>query len=135
MVQPLFIVIECKYLGLMLTETLSIDKDFDRMTSNIWKQFNSLFYKFNYVDRKVPVLYIYSWAVTGCKRYFQKLSINYHKVVKSICSMNVWESNHDACKIAEVHIFKYLYAKRRASFMYSLLKSNSPCVLQLRIYF
>ena len=49
--------------------------------------------------------------------------------------MNVFESNHDACNIGEVHIFKHLYAKRCAAFMYSLLKSNSPCVLPLRKYF
>ena len=44
-------------------------------------------------------------------------------------------SIHDACEIAEVHVFKHLYAKRRAAFMYSLLKSNSPCVLPFRNYF
>ena len=115
------------------------------MTSSFLKQFNSLFYKFNYVDRKVLTFLfrtytssfygLENWTLTGCKRDFQKLSITYHKAVKRICSMNVWESNHDACKIAEVHIFKHLYAKRRAAFMYSLLKSNSPCVLPLRNYF
>ena len=47
----------------------------------------------------------------------------------------LWESNHDACKIAEVHIFKHLYAKYLAVFKFSLLKSESPCVLPLRNYF
>ena len=44
---------ECNYLGVMLTETLSIDKDVDRMTSSFLKYFNSLFYEFIHVDRKV----------------------------------------------------------------------------------
>ena len=73
-----------------------------------------------------------SWTLTGCKRDFQKLSNTYHKAVKRIYIMNVWESNHDACKIAEVHIVILSYAKRRAAFMYSLLNSNSPRVLPLR---
>ena len=76
-----------------------------------------------------------NWTVTSCKRDFQKLSIFYQEAVKRTCSMNVWVSNHDACNIAEVHIFKHLYAKRRAAFMYSLVKSNSPCVPPLRNYF
>ena len=48
--------------------------------------------------------------------------------------MNVWESNHDARNIAEVYIFRYWYAKRRAAFIYSIPKSKSPCVLLLRYY-
>ena len=50
---------------------------------------------------------------------------------KKLYSMNVWESNHDACMIAEVRIFKNLCSKRRAVFMFSLLKSISPCFLTL----
>ena len=45
--------------------------------------------------------------------------------------MNMWESNHDACKIVEAHVFKHLYAKRRETFIYSLLKSYSLCVLPI----
>ena len=51
--QPLLNVRECKYLGVMLTETLSMDKDVDRMPSSFLKQFNSLFSNFKYIDRKV----------------------------------------------------------------------------------
>ena len=43
--RSLLYVREGKYLGVMLTETLSIDKDVDRMTSSFMKQFNSLFKK------------------------------------------------------------------------------------------
>ena len=122
---------ESKYLGVMLTQTLSIDKDVDRTTSSFLKQFNSLFYKFNYVDRKVlKFLFcrytssfygLENWTLTVCRRDFQKMSITYHKALKRTCSMNMWESNHEDCKIVEVHIFKHLYAKRCAGFMYSLL--------------
>ena len=115
------------------------------MTSSFLKQFNSLFYEFNYVDRRVLTFvfrtYISSfyglenWSLTGSKRAFQKLSSTYQKAVKRICSMNVWESNHDVCKIAEVHIFKHSSAKHRTAFKSSLIKSNSPCVLPLRNFF
>ena len=47
----------------------------------------------------------------------------------------MWENNHDACKAVEVHIFKQFYVNLRAAFMFSLPKSNSPCVLQLKHYF
>ena len=73
------------YLGVLLTETLSIDKDVDRMTTSFLKQLNSLSYKFNYVDRKVltflfrthksPSYGLKNWTLTGCKSDFQKLSI------------------------------------------------------------
>ena len=39
--------------GVVLTVMLRIDEYFDGMTSTFWKQFNSIIYKFNYVDRKV----------------------------------------------------------------------------------
>ena len=49
--QPIFNVRECKYPCVMLTETLSIDKNVDHVTSSFLEQFDSLFYKFNYVDK------------------------------------------------------------------------------------
>ena len=63
------------------------------------------------------------------------MSTTYHEAVKRVYSMSVWMSNHDGYKIAKVHIFKHLSAKRRETFMYSLLNSDSPCVLSLRNYF
>ena len=80
--QPLSNVKDCKYLGVKLTETLPVDKDTDRMTSSFLKQFNSLFYEFNCVDRKVLTFLfrtytssfygLKNWTLTGCKRNFQK---------------------------------------------------------------
>ena len=130
---------------MVITKTLSIDKDVARLTLSFLWQFNSLFYKFIYVDRNVLMFLFRTFTssfyglenltLTGCTRDFQTLSITYHKAVKRIRSMNVWESSHDACKITEVLNFKDLYAKRRAAFMFLLLKSINPCVLPVRNFF
>ena len=129
----------------MLTDTLCIGKDINRATSCFLKQFNSLMYRFNYADMKVlahlfrtytsSFYAIENWALAKSNKHMHRISVAYHKAVKRICSMNVWESNHGACKTADVNIFKHLYAKRRITFMFSLRDTKSPCILPLKYYY
>ena len=66
---------------------------------------------------------------------FYKLSVAYHKAVKRICRMNVWESNHVACALAGIDIFKHHYAKRMVNFIFSLVNNDGPCLHMLKYYF
>ena len=108
------------------------------------EQFNSLYYKFSYADRDVLAFLfrtytssfyaIENWNFGTSSYPIRKISVAYHKAVKRVSGMNVWQSNHDACKVAGVNTFKHLYAKRRVNFLFSLRDSKSPCLTSLRYY-
>ena len=100
--QPLFNFVNCKYMGVMLTEALPIYEDVARMTPSFLKHFKSLIYKFTYVGRKV-LTYLFraytssfcgleNWKFLDCKTKIQKLFTAYHKVVKIKWSINVWKT-------------------------------------------
>ena len=143
--QPLVRVTECTYLGVVLSENLCVDKDVNRATNSFLKQFNFIYHKFNYVGAELLAFFfrnytssfyaIETWNFGLTLRCLRGIAVAYHKAVKRVCGMNVWESNHDACKIAGVSIFKHLYAKRRIKFLISIVRSRSPCLSHLRYYF
>ena len=78
----------------------------------------------------------------GIELWFQKIpnnqlnliSVAYHKAVKRMVGFNVWDSNHLACEIAQVYIFKHLLARRLICFWHRLFRSTSPCIYNLRYY-
>ena len=49
--------------------------------------------------------------------------------------MNVWDSNHDACELMGVNIFRHLLAKRLITFWHRLIRSESKCLHNLKHYF
>ena len=64
-----------------------------------------------------------------------KISVAYHKAVKTICGLNYWDNNHAACDQAGVPIFRHLLAKRLISAWFRICSSNSPCLANLKYYF
>ena len=60
--------------------------------------------------------------MSGLARRFDKISIAYHKAVKKVAGMQVWDSNHEGCDIVKVPIFKHLMTKRMICFLYSLIR-------------
>ena len=78
---------------------------------------------------------IETWYDSLSNRNINKLSVCYHKAVKKVAHLNVWDSNHLACDIVNVPIFIHLAAKRAICFLFSLLNSQSPCVSPFRFYF
>ena len=133
-----------KYLGVMLSEDLTINHDVDRATNSFLKQFNSMYAKFHYMDDKVlKFLFItYTSSFYGAELWYgsqiykniNKVSVTYHKAVKKIAHLNVWDSNHVACEIVGVPIFKHLVAKRAVCFFHTLINSSSPCISPYRHY-
>ena len=63
------------------------------------------------------------WYPNLTKSNLYKMSVGYHKAVKRLVGLNVWDGNHDACAVAEVPIFKHLFARRLISFFINLLRS------------
>ena len=74
------------------------------------------------------------WHGSISYRHIDKISIIYHKAVKRIARLNVWDSNHEACEIVGIPIFKHLIAMRAINFFHQMLKSSSPCIAPYRHY-
>ena len=64
----------------------------------------------------------------------KKLIAMYHKAIKKICGLKPWDNNHIACDAANVLIFRHFLAKRRLCFFHNIIKSRSPCLLDLKNY-
>ena len=64
-----------------------------------------------------------------------RVSVAYHKAVKKTAGLNVWDSNHVACDMVGVPIFKHLQAKRMFKFIMSVVNSSSPCLSIHKYYF
>ena len=138
-------VADFKYLGTIVSESMVISADISRVLNSFLKQYNSMyskFYKMNFsVLKHLFKTYTNSfyglelWYDSYCHRDIHKLEVTYHKAVKRIAHLNVWDSNHEACEIVDVPIFKHLFSKRIICFYHSLINSNSPCLLPFKTYF
>ena len=62
------------------------------------------------------------------------LAIAYHKAIKKIVNLAPWDSNHTACELANMQIFKHLVNSRILSFLLSILKIKSPCLNDLKYF-
>ena len=135
----------CKYLGVILTENKSLGNDVDRVTNAFLKQFNAMYGKFHFSHKNV-LYYLfksYTSSFYGIETWFEqikcyelnKIGVSYHKAVKRLSGLNMWDSNHVACEIVQVPIFKHLMAKRLICFWHNLCNSKSPCLITLKYYF
>ena len=133
-----------KYLGIILSDDRSITRDVDRAANAFIKQFNGMYAKFYYMHDSV-LHYLFRtytssfygvelWHGSISYRHIDKISVIYHKAVKRIARLNVWDSNHEACEIVGIPIFKHLIAMRAINFFHQMLKSNSPCIAPYRHY-
>ena len=142
---PLKRVSNVKYLGVILSEDFSINKDIDRASSSFLKQFNSFYQKFNFLssDIKNFLFKTYCTSFYGCETWIdeplndnklRKVAVSYHKAVKKVAYMAPWQSNHEACEKVKVNIFKHLVTKRMLNHFYSLLGSNNVMLLKMRYF-
>jgi len=136
---------EFKYLGCIFTSTLAIDKDVDRLCASFLAQFNCLYHKFSSFDSNVLFFLFksYCFSFYGCELWFdfiskpyayRKLSVAYHKSVKRIANMNVWDSNHIACMAVGIPTMKHFLAERSLSFLWALTSTESPCLMDFKYY-
>ena len=65
----------------------------------------------------------------------KEISIGYHKAIKRLAGMHVWDSNHAACERIDVNIFKHLLNKRLLKFYFDVINSRCTVVKNLRYYF
>ena len=135
-----------KYLGVYLSDDLSLDKDINRALDSFLKQFNSVYHKFKFVDFSILVYLfkIYTSSFYGINLWFEcelkesnlhKISVGYHKAVKRVAGLNNWHSNHLACEKCDVNIFKHLFAKKLISHYFRMCNSELSIIRNLKYYF
>ena len=137
---------ECSYLGITLSDHIDIGPDSNRALATFLKQYNSLYSKFSFADRNVLIYLFKSYATSfyGIELWYSdsirqppyhKLAVAYHKAIKKMVGLNVWDSNHHACALSSLPIFKHLLARRSLNFYCSLIKSKSPCIASLKYFY
>ena len=126
---------ECAYLGIVFSEDLSPSNDIDRVTNCSLRPFNSLYYRFDYIN--LETLSFLSRSYSSCfygtesnyhnlqRQTFRKISVPYHKTAKRVCGLNVWDSIHVPCDSVNVPILKHLHSQRLVSFLINLTKNSS----------
>ena len=135
---------EVRFLGVIFSQDISdIKPDVDRVTNSFLVQFNSLYYKFNFLSTELLsfLLQTYCMSFYGVELWYDKLEVNYsfnriavvyHRAIKKICGMNPWDSNHEACHKVNKPIFKHMLVKRG----YNLYRRLNSCKnSQLRYIF
>ena len=125
-----------KYLGIFITENLDLSADCDRILSKFLRQFNSMYQKFNFLPENILsfLFKTYCSSFYGLNLWFEelakvgcvkKLEIAYHKAVKRVAKMDVWQSNHEACEKIGVSTFKHFLSIRLIKYYFSVL--NAKC--------
>ena len=137
---------KCKYLGVILNENgVDVQDDIERICTSFLKQFNAMYSKFNFVNNDMMYFLFKSYTTSfyGIDVWFDRIpnsrlrrvTVPYHKAVKKICNMNVWDSNHDACDLVGVQTFKHIHASRLICFWHKLCQSRSICLGIFNYYF
>ena len=137
---------EYKYLGIIISSNNSVSSDISRVCSSFLKQFYSVYRKFCFTDFNV-MLFLFKthclsfygaelWSnVKASSKDFRTLAVAYHKCIKRIRGLPVWESNHKVCEQTGLNTFEHLVNKKIVSFLFSIINNDSPCLKPLNFYF
>jgi len=120
--QPLKQVNECAYLGVVLIDNLACTSDMERSKRTLFKQHNSIYQKFRFVDTNV-LLYLFrmhamsfygieTWFMKLHKKVLNNISAVYHKAIKRICGRYSYDSNHECLEYARLPIFRHILARK-----------------------
>ena len=95
----------------------------ENILSFLFKTYCNSFYGLNlWFEEQVKV---------GC---FKKLEIAYHKAVKRVAKMDVWQSNHEACEKVGVNIFKHFFSVRLIKYYFSVINARCQSMKNLKYY-
>ena len=143
---PLKQVYNLPYLGVIISDDFSLNFEIDRALKSFQSQFSGMYYKFNFTDRNVLAFLFktYTSSFYGMNLWFEqilsrrsvhKLAVTYHKAVKKVAGLNVWDSNHTACERVGVNTFSHLLAKRMLKFYFAIVNSENFIFKNLRHFF
>ena len=86
-------VTQIKYLGVIISDDLTLGNDVDRASGDFLKQFNAFYHKFYFLPSDIVhfLFKTYTTAFYGCNTWFEhvinennirKIAVSYHKAVK-----------------------------------------------------
>ena len=64
-----------------------------------------------------------------------KITMGYHKAIKRLAGMHVWESNHASCEKIDAHIFEHLMNKRLLKFHLDVINSRYTFIPTVFLFF
>ena len=76
----------------------------------------------------------YGTTIRDVKKNFKSLGISYHKSLKKILNMPWRESNHFVCDRVNMLTCNHLLNMYMFRYIFSLLKSNSVCIVPFKLY-
>ena len=135
----------CKYLGIILDEDMSIKSDVKRCCKSFLAQFNSMYYKFNFLDRS-QIIFLFNsfcksfygselWSSNLNKRgSFDSISVAYHNALKKILNLSKWHNNHLAAEMSNMLLFKHFLSEKIVCHFISIVRNPSPCLRELKTY-
>ena len=105
-----------------------------------------MYHNFNYLKKDMLkfLLGAYCSSFYGTENWFEilsketsirKIGIAYHNVIKKICGLMRWDSNHTACDSLGLPIFKHFLLKKIPIYFLSVCHSKSASLGSLRHYF
>ena len=139
--QPLRQVMDTTYLGVVLSDDLSCAKDVERAKLAFFKQFNSIYHKFSFVDKNVllHLFRLHAMSFYGAETWYINLNKkdlkNISKAIKRMCGRNYYDGNHECLEQVNLPIFKHFLAKKQIQLSFRLFHSRSPCLSNHKYYF
>ena len=134
-----------KYLGVFLNENFDLAPECDRVLRKFLIQFNCLYQKFNFLPTNI-LSYLFKTYCTsfyGINTWFggsarvsdmNKVEVAYHKAVKKVARMDIWQSNHEACEKIGVNVFKHLLSRRLLRFYANVVNSSCKLIRRMNLY-
>ena len=102
-----------------------------------------MYHKFSFTRSDVLFFRVktYTLSFYGINLWFENdikhrniygLSVAYHKAVKKVVGMNVWDSNHLACELMRLNLFEHLLVKRLLKHYFAIFKSRCIVINHLK---
>jgi len=132
------------YLGIVISNNLSITEDVIRCEKSFLRSFNGFWRYFHYIDTGI-LIYLFKsfclsfygsqlWHKKGSLYCMNSISISYHKAIKKILGVSSREGNHRVCGLCNLYTFNHLVNRNIIGFSYKLMKSDSPCIYPYKYF-
>ena len=133
---PVQFVYSIKYLGFLLSYSVSDDEDIDRVRCKFYSEFNSVLRNFNFADVNVKIFLFKQYCLQfyGCELWLQRscsvnalkqFAVGYHRAIKKLLDISSHESNHYACQEAQLFTFQHFINKCKIMTAFRIL--SRPC--------
>ena len=135
-----------KYLGYILTNTLSNSDDIARSRNKFYSEFNFLLRHFHFADTNVKLFLFkqYCLQLYGCELWYcndrslsglRQFAIGYHKAIKKILDISYHKSNHYSCQEAKLLTFKHLLNSSKINAAIRLFSRPCEFIRKLSVFY